>query len=66
MMLQRVSEECANLLTKNVWYINPVFGLEFAESLNENTYVDNVVVFTIYIILFDNFFGKNAIVTVPL
>ncbi|CAG8698178.1 10210_t:CDS:1, partial [Funneliformis mosseae] len=38
---------------KSVW-CNPAFGPEFVKMINEDTYVNNVVVFTIRATLFDN------------
>ncbi|CAJ0849202.1 13852_t:CDS:2, partial [Entrophospora sp. SA101] len=47
---------------RNVWD-NPAFRPEFVESLNEGTYVNNVVVTTIHASLFDNPFGECAFIT---
>nr|CAG8470395.1 11805_t:CDS:2 [Entrophospora candida] len=47
---------------RNVWN-NPAFRSEFVESLNEGTYVNNVVVSAIHASLFDNPFGECAFIT---
>ena len=65
-------KECDNKLNKvalkildtlkNVW-CNPAFGPEFVETMNEGTYVNNVVVSAIHVTLFDNPFGEHAFIT---
>ncbi|PKY53856.1 hypothetical protein RhiirA4_447785 [Rhizophagus irregularis] len=47
---------------KSVW-CNPAFGPEFVETMNEGTYVNNVVVSAIHATLFDNPFGEHAFIT---
>ncbi|CAJ0905786.1 12574_t:CDS:2 [Entrophospora sp. SA101] len=47
---------------RNVWN-NPAFRPEFVESLNEGTYVNNVVVSAIHVSLFDNPFRECAFIT---
>ena len=47
---------------KSVWY-NPAFGSDFVETMNEGTYVNNVVVSAICATLFDNPFGEHAYIT---
>ena len=47
---------------KTVW-CNPAFGPEFVETMNEGTYVNNVVVSAIRATLFDNPFGEHAFIT---
>ncbi|CAG8753301.1 8348_t:CDS:1, partial [Funneliformis mosseae] len=41
---------------------NPAFGSEFVEIMNEDTYVNNVVVSAIHATLFDNPFRKHAFI----
>ncbi|CAB4480539.1 unnamed protein product [Rhizophagus irregularis] len=65
-------KECGNKLNevtlkildtlKSVW-CNPAFGPEFVETMNEGTYVNNVVVSAIRATLFDNPFGEHAFIT---
>ena len=47
---------------RNIW-CNPAFGDEFIESLNEGTYVNNVVVSAIHASLSNNPFGERAFIT---
>ncbi|CAG8617795.1 676_t:CDS:2 [Gigaspora margarita] len=47
---------------KNIW-CNPAFHPEFVESLNERTYVNNVVVPLINAALYNNPFGESAFIT---
>jgi hypothetical protein len=47
---------------KSVW-CNPAFGPEFVETMNEGTYVNNVVVSAIHATLFDNPFGEHVFIT---
>ncbi|CAG8747052.1 1941_t:CDS:1, partial [Funneliformis mosseae] len=49
-------------MLKSVWY-NPAFGPEFVETMNEDTYVNNVVVSAIHTTLFDNPFGEHVFIT---
>ncbi|KAF0460344.1 hypothetical protein F8M41_000610 [Gigaspora margarita] len=47
---------------KNIW-CSPAFHPEFVESLNERTYVNNVVVPLINAALYNNPFGESAFIT---
>jgi hypothetical protein len=65
-------KECGNKLNevalkildtlKSVW-CNSAFGPEFVETMNEGTYVNNVVVSAIRATLFDNPFEEHAFIT---
>ena len=65
-------KECSNKLNevtlkildtlKSVW-CNLAFGPEFVETMNEGTYVNNVVVSAIHATLFDNPFREHAFIT---
>ncbi|CAG8826972.1 15999_t:CDS:2, partial [Racocetra persica] len=48
---------------RNVW-CNPVFGDEFIKSMNEGSYVNNVIVPAIHASLSDSPFGKRAFITI--
>ncbi|CAG8633743.1 5567_t:CDS:2 [Funneliformis mosseae] len=73
-MLQGVTEECKECgnklnevtlkildMLKSVW-CNLAFNPEFVETMNEGTYVNNVVVSAIRATLFDNPFGEHAFI----
>ncbi|RIA79635.1 hypothetical protein C1645_840237 [Glomus cerebriforme] len=47
---------------ENIWS-NPAFHPEFSESLNEGTYVNNIVAPLIHAVLYDNPFGESAFIT---
>ncbi|RIA79583.1 hypothetical protein C1645_840359 [Glomus cerebriforme] len=48
-------------MLENIWS-NPAFRPEFAESLNEGTYVNNIVAPLIHVALYDNPFGESAFI----
>ena len=51
------------LETLKIIWCNPAFRPEFVKTLNEGTYVNNVVVPLIHATLFDNPFGESAFIT---
>ncbi|CAG8473925.1 8108_t:CDS:2 [Paraglomus occultum] len=61
---EKLNEVAINILgaLKDIW-CNPAFHPEFVETLNEGTYVNNVVVPLIHAALFNNPFGESAFIT---
>ncbi|CAG8694271.1 9839_t:CDS:2, partial [Funneliformis mosseae] len=59
--LNKVTLKILNTL-KSIW-CNPAFGPEFVETMNEGTYINNIVVFAIHATLFDNSFREYAFIT---
>ncbi|CAG8781358.1 9017_t:CDS:2, partial [Gigaspora rosea] len=59
--LKEIAVKILDML-RNVW-CNPAFGDEFIKSMNEGTYVNNVIVSAIHASLSDNPFGERAFIT---
>ncbi len=61
---EKLTEVAVKILDilKSIW-CNPAFGPEFIDTLNEGTYVNNVVATAILATFFDNPFGESAFFT---